>query len=61
MRKSSIKAGDILICEDGYAVVVRKIGNDLVGQLICPADHSCSKVAYSLNNGNGHVKLREWK
>ena len=43
------KEGDILKSEFGYLVYVTKVGDKLVGSLICKIGHSCRNIPYSLD------------
>lgn len=56
---SKIGKGDVLLNKDGYSVVVRvdPVNGIWYGQLICNPGHSCARVPYSLNDGQGYVKL----
>ena len=56
-----IYKGDVLISEDGYAIVVRVEPETGLwyGQLVCSANDSCAGVPYSLNNGRGYKKLSD--
>lgn len=58
MKLKDIKENDILVCNNGYCVVVRKNKqNELYGQLICHPKDSCSKIPYALNKGVGYTKI----
>lgn len=54
-----IKLGDVLSSEDGYFVIVRRDSHSgkLYGQLVCKPGHSCERIPYALNGGEGYVKL----
>lgn len=60
MKKKDINAGDILLCEDGFAVVARQSKDGLLsGQLICDPKDSCAKIPYCLNGGKRYTKLKD--
>jgi hypothetical protein len=61
-KGQKIFVGDILLSEWNYLVMVYqdKDNYSFVGSLICEIEHSCRNIPYSLNSGQGYIKVLDF-
>lgn len=54
---NNIFVGDELMSEWNYRVLVKELDGAYYGELLCEDSHSCKNIPYSLNSGNGYIKI----